>query len=96
MKEQDIQRYFDKSGDDKIADGNIEENEHGWCVWKTNGTRLILVQVYGDGDYWDTWATIKCKELGLKSVLFATKRKPMAFVRKYKYTIIGTVLERYV
>lgn len=96
MIPKDMQRYLDKSGDDKIADGSLEENEHGWCVWKTNGTRLVLVQVYGYGEYWNKWADAKCKELGLKSVLFATKRKPMSFVRKYKYTIIGTVLERYV
>ena len=89
-----IQDYFKRSGDERLQDGNKEENEHGFCIWRASGDSLILVHVYGDSNYWDKWADDKAKELGLRSIMFATKRNPGAFLRKYNYRVIGTMFER--
>lgn len=86
--------YFNRSGDTELGVGWKEENEHGFCVWRVQEGMLILVNVYGDGTYWDAWATEKAKELELSKVFFATKRNPQGFVRKYGYEVVGYILER--
>ncbi len=89
-----INDYCRKSGDDYISHGNIEENEHGFCVWRTDDESLILVNVYGDGTYWNNWATKKAKSLNMNKIFFATKRNPNAFVRKHGFEVTGYILER--
>ena len=94
IRESDVKRYCDKSGDIKISDGTLVENENGFCVWGVTKDSIVLVNVYGNGEYWNKWAEIKGRELGLKKVLFATKRSPKAFCKKYKYKVSGYILER--
>ena len=89
-----LRDYFDRSGDTALGVGWMEENEHGFCVYRSDGENLILVNVYGDGKYWDNWATEKAKELELDYVFFATKRNPKGFVRKYGYEVEGYILRR--
>jgi len=86
--------YFNRSGDTELGVGWMEENEHGFCVHRVQDDKLILVNVYGDGEYWDNWATKVAKDMGLKSVFFATQRNPKAFERKYGYETVGYLLER--
>ena len=86
--------YFNRSGDTELGVGWKEENEHGFCVWRMQDDKLILVNVYGNGTFWDSWATAKAKELEVDTISFATKRKPAALIRKYGYKITGTILER--
>lgn len=86
--------YFNRSGDDHLEDGDIVENENGFCVWRTYRESLVLVQVYGDGKYWNNWADKKAKELGIKNIMFATKRSPNGFCRKYNFKVTGYLLER--
>lgn len=94
ISEHQKQDYFRKSGDTFITNGRIESNEQGFCVWDFDAHRIILMQVYGDGEYWDEWSERKARELGLKKIFIATKRNPGAFVRKYNYKLIGHVLEK--
>lgn len=89
-----LRDYFNRSGDTELGVGWMEENEHGFCVWRRQDDKLILVNVYGNGTYWDTWADKKAEELGVEKIFFATKRNPKGFVRKYGYEVIGTILER--
>lgn len=86
--------YFNRSGDTELGVGWKEENEHGFCVWRCQDKQLILVNVYGDGRYWDDWATEKAKELEMEEVFFATQRNPEGFVRKYNYEVCGYILKR--
>lgn len=86
--------YFNRSGDSELGDGTLEVNDHGFCVWRTHKDKLILINVYGDGRYWDEWAEQKAKNMNKKSILFATKRNPEGFERKYKYKVTGYILER--
>ena len=94
MHDLDLQRYYDKSGDTELSKGYMEENDHGFCVWGVADNSLILIHVYGDGEYWDSWATEKANQLDLDSVAFGTKRSPKAFCKKFGYTVIGYILER--
>jgi len=89
-----VEEYLRKSGDDKIASGNIEISDHGFCVWGILEDKLILIQVYGDGEFWDMWADNKAEEMGKEKVFFATKRSPRSFAKKYGYEISGYILER--
>lgn len=89
-----IEEYCKKSGDSSVPDGNLEENEHGFCVWRLENKAFILVAVFGDGKYWNEWAEIKAKEVGMKTIVFATKRKPDGFVRNHGFTVTGYVLSR--
>lgn len=93
--EKDLQDYYQRSGDNYLVEGHTQiSTEHGFCVWDYNDTHLVLIHVYGDGQYWDTWAETKAKELNLDKILFATRRNPEGFCRKYKYKVIGHILER--
>lgn len=89
-----LRDYLERSGDTELGTGWIEENEHGFCVWRVQDNKLLLVNVYGNGKFWNKWADYKAKELGVESIVFATRRNPDGFVRKYKYDITGYILER--
>ena len=54
-----LRDYLDRSGDETLGLGWVEENEHGFCVWRVKDGVLILANVYGDGTFWDSWATSK-------------------------------------
>jgi hypothetical protein len=86
--------YLKRSGDKELPSGNIEENENGFCVWREYENNLVLVAVYGNGEYWNQWADLKAEELKKENIFFATKRNPKGFVRKYGYQITGYILER--
>lgn len=89
-----IEDYCRRSGDKSVPDGNLEENEHGFCVWRKEDNVFLIVAVYGDGKYWNNWCTEKTRELGMRQIIMATKRKPDAFVRKHGFKITGYVLAR--
>lgn len=89
-----IEDYCRKSGDSSVPDGNLEENEHGFCVWRVDDGALIIVAIYGDGDYWNPWIDKKAIEQGMKQIIFATRRKPDSFVRKYGFKVTGYILAR--
>ena len=94
MNDDAIEDYFKRSGDTEMPDGELVENDHGFCIWRTYQDSLVLVSVYGDGKYWNDWADIKAKELGFKKIMFATKRNPEGFMKKFKFKVIGSLLER--
>jgi len=94
IPENQIRRYIKKSGDQFISEGNIESNEHGFCVWGINGEKLVLINVFWDGVYWDEWSVSKARELKMKSIFIATKRSHKAYTKKYNYNVVGYVLEK--
>lgn len=93
MKPISIEDYLEKSGDTEIVHGNKEENEHGFCIWRTSGDKLLLVQVYGDGHYWNKWSDKKARELGMKTILGYTKLNPKIFTQ-YGAKVVGYLMER--
>lgn len=89
-----LRDYYNRSGDTELGVGWMEENEHGFCVWRREDNRLILVNTYGDGAYWDKWAEDKAREIECDTIYFTTKRSPKSFERKYGYEVTGYILER--
>jgi len=94
ISKEDIKKYLKKSGDQFIYEDNIIVNEHGFLSWKIAEEKLVLLNVYGNGKYWDTFSIELAKKLGLKSILTATRRSPKAFTRKFGYNITGYILEK--
>jgi len=95
MNLEDIQKYFNKSGDNEILTDNLIENEHGFMSWTINdeGDFLIL-QVYGNGSYWDEVSQVLAEAMEAKKIIFATKRNYKGFVRKFGYKLTGYILEK--
>lgn len=93
MKVVSVKDYLEKSGDSRLLDGNTEVSDKGFCIWETSETNLILLQVYGDGRYWNDWATKKAKELNKQKISFGTKLNPDIF-DKHGFKVIGYILER--
>ncbi len=93
MKQEDIDRYLLKSGDDRICTTNLIENEHGFCSYRIYGDILYLENAFGDGKYWYDKMISKAKESGCTKVRFQTKRNPKAWHRKYGCRLVRYVME---
>lgn len=94
MKQEDLQDYLKRSGDDSIIEKNLIENEHGFMTWTADEDTLIPINVYGDGKYWDSFLVVLAKELGLKKIQFGTERNYKAYERKFGYKLKGYILEK--
>tara|TARA_R110000737_G_scaffold347767_1_gene380087 strand:+ start:1229 stop:1522 length:294 start_codon:yes stop_codon:yes gene_type:complete len=94
MTEQDIKRYLEKSKDKHIEAENLIENEHGFMSWTTWEDYLVVIQVYGDGAYWNKELDKIAKELGYDKIMMATKRNYKGFERKFGFKLTAYVLER--
>ena len=91
---QDLTKYLQKSGDTELSDGTLITNSHGFCVYKFHEDSLVLLNVYGDGEYWNSWATEKAKQSNIKKILIGTKRSPKGFTKKFGFKVTGYILER--
>jgi hypothetical protein len=94
IPEEQLNDYYLRSGDTELSDGKVEVNENGFCVWRKIDEAILLVHVYGNGTYWNQFASNKAKELGLSKVIFATKRNPDGFIYKHGFKVTGYILER--
>jgi hypothetical protein len=90
------ERFLRKSGGRKIMTNNLIENEHGFMSWKLDDDIFVCLNVYGDGDYWDTYINELAKQLGCKTILGGTTRKAgyKAFERKYNFKLVGYLFEK--
>jgi len=89
-----LRDYCNRSGDTELGLGWKEENEHGFLVWRVQDNKFVIVNMYGDGLYWEDWIDNKAETLGIENILGATKRSPKAWIRKYGYETTGYILER--
>jgi len=90
-----LQKYFDKSGDDKLRlDNLIEDEQRGFMSWSELDGNFVVHQVFGDGVYWDAFIMALAKQLKLKKIIMATKRNPKAFERKFNFALTGYILEK--
>lgn len=95
MNAADVKQYLKKSGDATISTDNLIKNAKGFMSWRvTKPETLVLINVYGDGKYWDSVAVELAKQLNLNKIVFGTKRNPKAFERKYGYSHVGYILEK--
>lgn len=86
--------YLLRSGDDSIEPDNYIENEHGFASYQIEGQQFTIIQCYGDGLWWDAEFMRLAKLNGCKTILFATKRTPQTFTRKFGYKTMATVMTK--
>jgi len=85
--------YMRRSGD-KYIDGNgYIENEHGFASWVAKPDCIHVIQVYGDGKYWDAFFRQLAKDRGVGSYMFYTRRNPKAFARKFGAKTVQTLMQ---
>jgi len=94
MTNEDLEKYLNKSKDEYIYQDNLIENSHGFMSWTVKDNRLVLLNVYGDGKYWDEFSIELAKKLNLKKILIATWRSPRAYKKKYGYEVTGFIMEK--
>jgi hypothetical protein len=94
MNQDDLDRYFAKSGDDKIYPVNLVQNSYGFCSFRIEDDILFIINTYGNGEYWDAYLTAIAKQNSCTKIRFATRRNPKTFSRKYGAKLVGYVLER--
>lgn len=94
MTPEQVHDYLKRSGDATLCTDNLIENEHGFLTWKIHEDKLVAVQVYGDGKYWDAFLNELAKLIGLNKIMMATKRNPKTFERKFGYKVTGHILEK--
>jgi len=84
--------YAKRSGDDAIESKNYIENEHGFASWDVEGDVFRVIQIYGDGKYWDRYLRQIAKEHRCKTAIFHTRRNPEAWKRRYNAQIVETCM----
>jgi len=90
MPTQDQLDYLARTGDPRIDGRNYIENEHGFASYEIGENHLLVIQVYGDGKFWDKFFRDLAKDHGLKSYIFSTRRNPKAFSRRFNASVIET------
>ena len=87
--------YLRRSGDKEIIEADaIMHPEHGFMSYRLLPDALLLLQVYGDGSYWNLISIEMAKQIGYRTIRFATARDPRLFERKYGYSTVGVILEK--
>jgi len=86
--------YFLKSGDERIIDKNLTENEFGFASFEKRGDRLIVHNVCGDGLYWDRFFVALAKINGCRKIVCSKRRSTKAYARKYGFKVAGYILEK--
>lgn len=84
--------YMERTGDRTIVNTNYTENEHGFASYKIEKDKLHVIQVYGDGKYWESFFRKLAKEKGIKQAMFYTRRNPKAFARRYGAKVVQTLM----
>jgi len=85
--------YLQRSGDKYIDGTNYVENEHGFASWELKPDCIHVIQVYGNGEYWDEFFRQLAKDHGVDSYLFYTRRNPKAFARKFGAKTVQTIMQ---
>lgn len=90
MNHKHLARYFEKSGDNKLLEGKIIENNFGFMVYDVLGDEFQLLHVYGNGKYWQSLAEEIAKMLNCTKIVIGTYRNPKTLARKYGYKVVKT------
>jgi len=85
--------YMHRSGDKQIDRTNYIENEYGFASWMEKPDCIHVIQVYGDGEYWDRFFRQLAEKYGVDSYLFYTRRNPKAFARKFGAKTVQTIMK---
>ena|SRR3990170_1330601 len=94
MYQDDVEKYLKKSGDERIYTDNLIENENGFASYRIVRDKLIILNCYGNGKYWDERFMEIAQKNNCKAIKFGTRRNCKAFIRKFGYTLKGYILEK--
>jgi len=93
ITKEEIDRYFDKSGYDKIYITNLIATNWGFASWDIdNEGYLFVMSCYGDAKLWKEFFINLAKQLNLRGIKFITKRNPLAWGK----LIDGFILDEFV
>lgn len=93
ITKEELDKYFAKSGYDRIYITNLVATDWGFASWDVNESGdLIVMSLYGDGKLWKEFFVKLAKQLGLKNLKFITKRNPKAWGK----LLGGVYLDEYV
>jgi len=85
--------YLQRSGDKHIAGTNYVENHYGFASYKICDNCIHVLQVYGDGKYWDYFFRQIAIEKGVDCYMFYTRRNPKAFSRRFGAKTVQTIMK---
>jgi len=93
ITKEELDRFFAKSGYDKIYITNLVATDWGFASWDVSEEGdLIVMSLYGNVKLWKDFFVELARRLGLKSIKFITKRNPKAWDR----LVDGVYLDGYV
>lgn len=84
--------FLQRSGDRTITQVNYIENDHGFSSYKIENGILHVIQVYGDGKYWERFYRKVAKENNVKRAMFYTRRNPKAFERRFGAEVVQYIM----
>ena len=86
--------YLRRSGDEHIEADNYIANEHGFASYEIDGEQFTIIQCYGNGSWWQNEFMRLARLHNCKTILFATKRNPKTFERKFGYESVATIMTK--
>jgi hypothetical protein len=93
ITKEELDRFFAKSGYDKIYITNLVATDWGFASWDVSEEGdLIVMSLYGNVKLWKDFFVELARRLGLKSIKFITKRNLKAWDR----LVNGVYLDGYV
>jgi hypothetical protein len=93
--QEDLKRYFVKSGDSKLLQGiTIVDAKRGFVVFVFNEESLVILHIFGNGKYWFDYLEDVARQNGKKKLVGATRRNQKAFERKHGFILTGYIMER--
>jgi hypothetical protein len=96
ITKEEIDRYFAKSGYDKIYITNLVATDWGFASWDVDNEGCLLVMsCYGDIKLWEKFFVNLAKQLGLKNIKFITKRNPKSWEKLLKNCKIDSYVLKY-
>jgi len=83
-----LKRYLEKSKADFFMANNLVVCEKGFASYLLTHDAVFIVDCYGDGMFWKKFFIKFGYELGKKRIIFATRRNPKAFERRFGVRVI--------
>jgi len=96
ITKEELDRFFAKSGYDRIYVTNLVVTDWGFASWDvSNDGYLFVMSCYGDAKLWKDFFIDLARKLKLKGVKFVTKRNPEAWERLLNDFVLDEYVLKY-